>query len=247
MGILIASKALPYPNQLPAESLNVSDFLISFAIAVAFLFLAMKHIRVIKGVVYLALFSGIFFVFSWILPIIPALLISVALIAIREKFRDMLTHNFVLSVAIGGIGSYFGILIGLKEAIVILLILSIYDIFAVKSGYMVKFAKRLAERNVPLSFVFGDISIRNFSISRIEWGKEGRKKIFILGGGDVAFPTMINVSAFLAIGLKASILIIIFSALGLFLNHLIVIKKRQAIPALPLITLGCLIGIILSI
>ncbi len=246
IGMFIASRALPIISQTHVENLSATNFLISFAIAVAFIFLAMRHVKVIKGVVYLALFSGIFFVFSWIFPLIPAILISIALIIVREKFGNMIIHNLVLSIAIGGIGSYFGILISLEEAILIILILSIYDIFAVKSGYMVKFAKKLTEKRVPISFLFGDVSIKNLSISNVEWDK-GKKKIFILGGGDVAFPTMINASAFIAVGLKASILVVVFSTLGLFLNHLIVVKKRQAIPALPLITLGCLIGIILSI
>ena len=71
-----------------------------------------------------------------------------------------------------------------------------------------------------------------------------KNRMAILGGGDVGFPILFTAVAYKFIGSKA-LFIPIFSSLSLFFL-LYKGKKKKFYPAMPFLTIGCFIGLIIS-
>ncbi|MBS3145707.1 hypothetical protein J4414_02800 [Candidatus Woesearchaeota archaeon] len=112
-----------------------------------------------------------------------------------------------------------------------MILISIYDMYAVwKSKHMIKLAKFQSK-------------LKTFAGLFIPYEKN---KAAILGGGDIAFPLLFAGVVLLEKGLYPSILIIVYSALALFLLFLFG-KKKKFYPAMPFISLGCFLGYLVSL
>jgi presenilin-like A22 family membrane protease len=230
-------------------STSIVSFLIAFAIATALIVLLLKFFK--GGMFFQALMAFLIFigaetVFSTYLPYMLALLIAVGLVALRFLMPNVLVQNLTIMIAIAGIGASIGLMIPVPAIIVLLAVLSIYDIIAVyKTKHMVTLFKGMVERGVPLSLVVPDKAHK--LKSKIKHAKPGTGEFLMLGTGDIAFPVIFAVSA-LQYGLLSSICVIIGAFVGLAVVHVILtLKGKGAVPALPPIAVFSILGFVVSL
>jgi len=179
------------------------------------------------------------------------------LFAIWKVYRpNIYVHNITELFMYAGIAVIFVPLLNIFWVIMLLLAISAYDMFAVwKSKHMVKMAEFQTKSNVfaglfiPYSLKKGKITkIRPVKAKKVS-KKEGR--VAILGGGDIAFP-MIFSGVIMEYLIKAqqltkfnalleSFIVTFFVTIALSLL-LFKSEKGKFYPAMPFITLGCLVG-----
>jgi len=134
-----------------------------------------------------------------------------------------------------------------------MLVISVYDVLAVRLGYMLWMVKRLSESGTLPAFVIP----RRISAWNLNLKEAGFKKLFedvsaemefsILGGGDIGFPLLLIVSVFFVYGFTSSAIVAVFSLLGLVSAYLIqlFLLKGKPMPALPPISFLSLIGFLI--
>ena len=184
------------------------------------------------------------------LPILVASLISIACGLLWFFIPRVWLHNLLMMFTLASVGSVFGFLFSPWTVIAFMFVISVYDVLAVRFGYMMWMVKKLAQSEVLPAFIIPkEISNWNVDLKRareVEDESEGRE-FSILGGGDIAFPLLLIVSIFFAYGFADSIIVAMFSLLGLICAYLIQLffLKGKAMPALPPITFVSFIGLLI--
>jgi len=190
------------------------------------------------------------------LPISIAAVIAVSLAFFKIFKRNLLVHNFTELLIYPGIAAIFVPILNFYTLIALLVIISVYDMWAVwKSGLMQKMAKsQLDNLKIIGGFMVPYISkktgqkIKKWkkTLKRSELKKKKIKMdIAILGGGDVVFPIIAAGVMFKTFGLYSAILVIIGATLGLaylFARS----EKKKFYPAMPFISTGIFIAIGIS-
>jgi len=274
----VSAPNLPYGMQ-PPELKTESDFrsmlyglLIAFVIAISLLFLLTRfNLAVVLRiwffiVVLIALgiaFNAIFPEFKYLS--LFAILLALPLTYIKIFKQNFLVHNLTELLIYPGIAAVFVPILNLWTIIALLIIISIYDIWAVwHSGVMQKMAKYQMEKLKIFSGFFVPYLSKKvkLKIQKMKSSDLKKKKIkvnvAILGGGDVIFPiiaagVMMKVFGFNAVDLFGRTLLIPTSALlvtagatlglaGLFFMA----EKKKFYPAMPFITAGIFAGMLLS-
>ena len=238
----------PGPPYKPAQ-IDIFQFLVSFLLATL---LMLFFLNVFKGkLLFEVLFSGaVIFGSQGPLGIIfnkfDAFLLSFAIVIFRFSYSRIWTQNLAIIIAISGIAASLGLSAKPLMALLILVLLSIYDIIAVyKTRHMVKLFKGMAKRGAVLALVVPKSFFLWFG--RFEDINEKNKDEFVfLGTGDLVLPLFFAVSAF-SLGVQFSLGIILGAAMGLTVDHIIFMnqKTRKPIPALPAITLFSILGYVL--
>ncbi len=247
--VYVASSPLSVPPYQLVE-ISIFQFLFSFLIATLLMLLFLK---IFKGkFMFEIFFSGaVIFGAQGPLGIIfvkfTAFLIAIVIAALRFIYPRILTQNLAIIIAIAGIAASLGMSVKPLMALIILILLSVYDIIAVyKTRHMVKLFKGMAKRGAVLALVVP----KSFSLwfNKFEIIKPENKNEFIfLGTGDLALPVFFAISA-LSSGIEFSLFIIFGAIIGFTVNHLIFInqKERKPIPALPVIAFFSILGYLFS-
>lgn len=168
--------------------------------------------------------------------------------ALLKIFRPgILVHNLTEPLIYSGIAVIFVPLINLFSMIILLLLISVYDAYAVwKSKHMIKLAKLQTEAKL-FSGMLIPYQFKKLKQARKMPSKLLRKgkgiKVAVLGGGDIAFPLLFTGVILKTYGLWQALLIIPFTALALFLLFYKG-KKNRFYPAMPFLTAGCIAGFI---
>jgi len=161
-----------------------------------------------------------------------------------KVFRpNVLIHNFTEIFVYGGLAAIFVPVFNLWSINILLLLISVYDMYAVwKSKHMVFLAKSQAKANIFAGLL---IPYSKHHLS-LKMDKSNRKKekgrTALLGGGDIGFPLIFTGVVLHSFGVWQSLIIPIFSGAALFLL-LIKGNKDKFYPAMPFITLGCWLGL----
>jgi len=239
--IFVAQNISPQP-------ISPWQFLFYFFLATVFLLFIIYFFKFKKGkglilklLFLLAIGFGDIFFFSLFLPDILNFLIVSILIFFLIKKPFLIVHNLAVVFAVAGVGAGLGIRLTPDMVILLLLIFSIYDFIAVyKTKHMVKMAKEMVKGQAILGFVIPQ-KISDFPTHLKEVKPGGR--FLILGAGDIVFPLILAVSL-IPQGILNSLIVALFSLVGLFAGFLIFISKktRQPMPALPPIALFSIIG-----
>lgn len=262
------------PEVKPVE--GFSSIIFAFVIAVLLMFLLMKFnfktvLRVwFFVVVILAIgitINSLLFYFGLPYASLIAALIALPLAFFKIFKRNLLVHNITELMIYPGIAAVFVILfsswgsLGIWFIIILLILISAYDIYAVwHSGFMQKMAKFQINQ---LKFFAG------FFVPYL--GKKERKKVkalrqkykekqipqkvlkkkkiqvslAILGGGDVIFPIIAAGIFFKVFGLISALFITAGATLAL-LALFATARKGKFYPAMPFLTAGIFIGMLLS-
>jgi len=253
---------LPY-GMSPPKDVNPWDALkqISFAIAfaVVLMLLLMKFrtewfLRIwFLLVITLALgitFNALFFLTPLAsVSSIIAIIIAIPLAFIKVFRRNMLVHNFTELLIYPGIAAIFVPLLNLWTAVLLLILISLYDMYAVwHSGFMQKMAKyQINTLKIFSGFFVPYVGKKEQElINSTPKAKLKMKKIkvnlAILGGGDVVFPMILAGVVLRQFGPLSAIIVSICAALAL-LGLFYISKKGKFYPAMPFISVGCFLGL----
>jgi len=274
---------LPYGME-PPEEINPNNSIISilfaFAIAVTLFFVltrikAEKFIRlwffVVTTIAIGLTLNVIFFKFNLLYAGFLALIVALPLAYFKIFKRDLVVHNLTELMIYPGIAAVFVPILNGLGIIILLLAISLYDIWAVwKSEFM----KKMAEYQMhKLKFFTGFFvpyadkkQRKKIKLLRQKYKNKSDKvkenafkkakikvNLAILGGGDVIFP-IITAGVFYKIfrdvagtlnGILPALIITASATLGL-LYLFVLAKKGKYYPAMPFITIAMFLGMIVN-
>ncbi len=193
-----------------------------------FLFLIKKRkIVFTRFWIILSYFFATFFAFNVFFNEILSFLFASAIIILRHVLKSKWMHNFGELIAYFGIVQIFVPMFSPITVVILLLLLSIYDLISVfVTKHMIKLVKTSMETGYVPAIVFS-------------------KTPSMLGGGDFIFPAIYS-SVMWAYGLnKIAIFSAVAAAFGL-LFLLLIGKKKKAYPALPPITIAMYLATLIA-
>lgn len=235
LGLLIInnSDVLPYDLDRPVFSeqfgfLQLFGYVL-IASGVALVIALFGFARLWRFVFFISVFFCLTISFSAFLPDNPALIFAF-FITLGKMFRvNLLLHNLAELFIYGGLAAIFVPALSLSGVGFLLVLISIYDMIAVwQTKHMVKLAKFQVEANM-------------FTGLLIPYQKS---KVAMLGGGDIGFPLIFTGVAYATLGVNA-LIIPIFAGIALYFL-LMKGNKNKFYPAMPFISAGCFLGLLIS-
>lgn len=236
-----------------------SGIIFAFIVAISLLFFLTKFraefilklwffavVSIALGIAFNTIFSN-FIYSSWI-----ALALALPLAFIKVYKRDFLIHNITELLVYPGISVVFIPILNIYTIIALLVLISIYDIWAVwHSGIMQKMAKYQIDKLKVFSGFFvpylskkQKAKLKKIKKSKLK-NKKMRVNVGILGGGDVVFPIITAGVVLQKFGLVASLFVIAGATLGL--SYLFFFsEKKKFYPAMPFITAGIFLGLLIN-
>jgi len=189
--------------------------------------------------------------------------IALVLAVLKVLKPNVIIHNITEVLMYAGIAVFLVPLLNVFWAFILLLVISLYDMYAVwKSKHMVKMAKFQAESKVfaglfipytpkaqAAAGIAKPLPPKSLKTASAKTAKQ-EKRNAILGGGDIAFPLLFTGAVMeslvlkglsKAVALQQCMTITITTTLALALLFIFA-KKDKFYPAMPFITAGCLIG-----
>lgn len=184
-----------------------------------------------------------------------AVAIPVGIIKIYTKHQTrnyLILHNATELLIYPGIATVFIPILNIWAVVILLILISIYDIYAVwHSGFMQKMAKYQIETlRIFSGFFIPYISKKDrekLRRARKSKSKKGKKvsvgvNVAILGGGDVVFPMLLAGVVLRELGLFQSLIIAIGATIALGILFYMS-EKGKFYPAMPFISAGCLLAL----
>lgn len=253
----ITSYNLPYGME-PPQDINPGVTLISIAIAIAIavsiMLILMKYnaevlLRIWFFVVVAIALAITLNSFALKIPNAPIIALAIAIpIAFFKIFKNnVILHNLTELAIYPGIAAIFVPLLNIWAIVILLILISLYDMYAVwHAGFMQKMAKyQMQKVKVFAGFFVPYMSKKQRAIlkkSKKKKVKNVKVAVAILGGGDVVFPIILAGVVLNTLGLAQALFIPIGATLalaGLFYLS----KKGKFYPAMPFITAGCFIAL----
>ncbi|MBN1544754.1 hypothetical protein JW898_04820 [Candidatus Woesearchaeota archaeon] len=176
-----------------------------------------------------------------------SLILALGIATIKIYRPNIIVHNVSEIFIYGGLAAIFVPIMNLYAIVILLLLISVYDMIAVwQSKHMIKMAKFQTE-----SRVFAGLSIPYQLPNKIEdagkkksGGKKAQEEVksAILGGGDIGFPLLFAGVLMKSVGFLKVLVVPAVVTVALFLL-LYFAKKDKFYPAMPFITAGCFAGL----
>jgi len=274
-----SNNELPYGME-PPEDINTQTSIISilfaFALAITLFFVlikikAEKFIRIwffAVTVIAMGLTINAFIILLLKSPPNPYEYISILVFIITIPLayfkifkRNIFVHNFTELLIYPGIAAVFIPILNVLGIIILLLAISLYDIWAVWHS---KFMQNMANFQINKIGVFGGFFVpyagkkvrqkikllkekyknkkdleRHFKKAKI------KVNLAILGGGDIIFPIITAGIFYKYLGLIPSLIITASATLGL-LFIFILARKGKFYPAMPFLTIAMYLGMMIS-
>lgn len=255
---------LPYGLEPPEENnpqTSVLSIIFAFIIAISLMTLLMK-------------FNAEFFLRFWFFAVIAiALAISAYAFLFHIDFKDatllslaisipfafwkvyrrnIFVHNITEVFVYPGISAIFVPILSIPSIIFLLLLISVYDMYAVwHSGFMQKMAKYQMKNLKIFSGLFVPYLTKQqrkqLSILREKGTKKTSMKVHvaILGGGDIVFPAILSGVVLNSLGFWPAVIVALGATIALAVL-LAYSEKGKFYPAMPFITIGCLIALMIA-
>ncbi len=230
--------------------------LMVFGALVFFLILLRLKLEVIFKIFFavLVIWGGVI-LFSLFLPVYLAFLPAIALLLLWIFYSWVWVNDLILINGMVIFGLVFGLCFSPWAVLIILVAISIYDIYAVHKG---KFMQKLVGGMIKSGTIFGflipiaktsdflaPIKEASDDIFNVLAGGE-RERFSLLGGGDVAFSILMTVSVFVHYGLLGSLLVAGFGLVGSWTMYAIfILRKGRPMAALPPIAFFLIIGFLI--
>ncbi len=240
-------------NSVPIKPISFSwsglvAYLVFF-VAVSFVLFRFKKVAsiLLKCFLILIVFSGSQIIFGIFIPPFWDIIAALATVLVFSLVRNVLTHNVGIILGIAGVSSILGLSISPQAVVVLMVVLSFYDIAAVYwTHHMIHMAKGMVESGAIFGFVI-PFAFKDFLSHQSHVAENMGGKFMILGSGDIGIP-IIMASSLAAVSLRQATITSIFSLGGLFLTHLIFVNQSQRKPmaALPPIATMTIIGYLIS-
>jgi presenilin-like A22 family membrane protease len=229
-------------------------FSVVLVMALVLFLVPVRILRVIMKALFAVMFAwGVFIVLvfwtAW-----PVALGAAALVGLAWFFTPRVwLHNAVMVIAMVSVGAVFGRLISTWTALLLLIVIAIYDFLAVRFGFMLWLAGKMSESNtlpafyIPRAIKDWRSGLQAGVVNKIVAEQPGEREGSILGGGDIAFPVLLVSASFFAYGLGKAALLAAFTLVGLIGAYWIQARflKGRPMPALPPIAVMALAGVLL--
>lgn len=238
--------------QAPISEIGVSDFLIYFLIGTVVVFVFSHRSKVSNFAMFaffvFTLFLGMNFFLSLFINPVSAFYFAVAVIIARFIFPSIFLHNVIFLFSIVAFSSALSLQFKPMTIIVILALLAVYDIVSVYwTKHMVKMAKAMIEKHLIFGFIIPEKIKYNFwgvekAKPGLPAGRQGMGVVF-LGGGDVGLPLFL-VANVAATNIVQGLVVAVFAVLGMTLSYYLFVsqKLKKPMPALPPISMMCILG-----
>jgi presenilin-like A22 family membrane protease len=184
------------------------------------------------------------------LPSFISALIALPVAYIKVFGRNLLMHNLTELLIYPGIAVIFVPLLSIWTVILLLILISAYDIYAVwHAGFMQKMAKyQIQNLKVFSGFFIPYMNKKGAALVKKLREKKGavvkniKVNLAILGGGDVVFPIILAGVVLREMGTASALIVSLGATLALaFLFY--ISKKGKFYPAMPFISAGCFIAL----
>ena len=214
----------------PSDVSNSFYYLLMILAFTILVILLAKRKEFLKAIFYFLIFLTYIYAFLPFLGIF-SVLPSVVLLSLLVLKRNWIVLNISGILIASAITAIFGISFEPYPAIILLVILAIYDYIAVyKTKHMIRLAESVSDINVPVLFVIP---------------RKGKNAI--MGVGDVVIPNILAVSSYTFNHcLMQSVLVIIFGYIGLLSLMTLVERKGGAHAGLPFLNTGAIAGYLLG-
>ncbi len=269
---------IPY-GMSPPENINPASSLISIIIAIAVAVVLMLILMRFRIEIFLRLWflfviiiaigisvNALFFstnlpsmmldfgIFSMSASSFTALVIALPLAFMKIFKRGIFVHNLTELLIYPGIAVIFVPLLSLWTVILLLILISVYDMYAVwHAGFMQKMAKyQIQNLKVFSGFLVPYLGkkendmVKNMkSMSEKQFKRKAKKikvNVAILGGGDVVFPIILAGVVLRTLG-PISALIVALGATAALAFLFWISKKGRFYPAMPFISMGCFLAL----
>jgi presenilin-like A22 family membrane protease len=258
--VAVQEKVFAEVNEIISPDVSLWPVLLYFfgvvvVIALVLFFIPLNKLKYFFKILFALMFAwGVFIVSYFFMPD-PAAYALAAVAAIVWLFWARIwLHNILLLVALAAAGSIFGFLFSPWTFMIFMLVIAVYDVVAVRFGFMVWMADRMSGAASLPAFVFpkkvSDINLNLKAIQVGEIKKEAadKREHTILGGGDIGFPLMLSNSVYFTYNMNAAILTGAFGVVGLIGAFAIqkIWLKGKPMPALPPIAIMSLIGFVIA-
>jgi presenilin-like A22 family membrane protease len=169
-------------------------------------------------------------------------------------FARVWLQDLLLFVALAAAASVFGYIFDPLTFMIFMLIIAVYDVLAVKFGFMIWMADKMSDTSSLPAFIFPknmkdvNASLKVVQFSELKKVEPEKREHTILGGGDIGFPLMLAVAVYFSYGMGGAILVGGCALVGIMLAFVIQQYWLQGkpMPALPPITFMALIGYLIT-
>jgi len=261
----VSAPGLPYGMQTPEITQESEFYALLPSIVIAFIIAILLVIFLSKFKIDFVLKAWFFLVIIIALGIainsfIPSfkysawivLIIALPLAFFKIYRQNFFVHNLTELLVYPGIAAVFVPILNLLTAIILLILISVYDMWAVwHSGIMQKMAKYHINnlKIFPGFFVpYIGKGVKD-KLKKLKKSQLKKKKIkvnvAILGGGDVIFPIIAAGVVLKTLGLLPALFVTAGATLGLGYLFFFA-EKKKFYPAMPFITAGIFLGMILG-
>lgn len=244
----------PAPFWTSLGPIIIYIFSVVIVLGIVLYVIPMSALKKALRIVFSILFAwGVFIALVFWLPVAIAVIIS-AIVGLAWLLAPRIwLHNIAMLLAMASLGAVFGRMISPWTAMILLLIIAVYDFLAVRFGYMLWLATKLSESStLPAFFIPRFLSewkgsLQEKNIADLAEVKPAERDFSILGGGDIGFPILLVSSVYFAYGFTDAIIVALFSLVGIIGAYWIqaVFLKGKPMPALPPIAALSLIGLLI--
>lgn len=211
----------------------------------------LKQGWIISGFILLSVAASIYYVLVAFMDPLLALVPTVAMLLLLRFYPEWYVIDIFGILVCAGISSLFGVSMTTLPALLLLLVLAVYDAISVyKTRHMISLAEGVISIKAPLLFVVPksrDYSFRRDQVS-VSSGEGGKRGAYFLGLGDAIIPTILVISADWSLPAAASIwgvsLLSLGAMIGTCLGFLALMTTSRDRPqaGLPFLNSGAIIG-----
>ena len=254
----IVMKPLPYGLERPqVENQSTSFIYITLAILIGtfFVLLLVKFNKpfIWKAWFFVTVWLTLSIAFAAFINAIIAGILALAVTFLKAFKPNIFVQNSSEIFIYGGLAAIFVPILNLFAAFMLLLVISVYDFIAVyKTKHMIKLAKFQSKSKVFaglfIPYEKGKIVSKSSAVVS-EAPRKEKVKVAVLGGGDIGFTLIFAGVVMKSLMLKETILVGFLKTLVIpivvsiaLLLLLIKGEQNKFYPAMPFLSMGCLIG-----
>jgi len=255
--------ALPYPPESIWNTVLFLAMLLAFTLFILIL-IRFGVKRLLSAIIALSLFFTFYYIFASLsiaaagetnLAGLATLVLSIGATVVLYKFPEWYVIDTLGILLCAGVASIFGIAVGIIPALVLLVLLAVYDAISVyRTKHMITLAEGVLSLKAPILFVIPkrrDYSfIKEGLAVKSEDGEPKERGAFVIGMGDMIMPTILVVSANVFLGgtgffsLPAvGAMIGSLAGLGVLLT---MVKQGKPQAGLPPLNAGTIIGFLVG-
>jgi presenilin-like A22 family membrane protease len=261
LALYVASqeKVFVQVNQIASPNVSLPPIILYFfgvvlVVALVLFFIPLRALKALFRILFTLMFAwGVFIVAGLTLPWYWPYILAVGLGLAWLLWARIWLHDLLLVVTLAGAGAVFGFIVSPWTFMIFMLIIAVYDVLAVRFGFMVWMAERMSQSTSLPAFIFprdvGDwmSSLKSVSFAELKEQEVEEREHAVLGGGDIGFPLMLATSVYFQSNLAGAVLVGGFALVGLISAFFIQMYwlKGKPMPAMPPITFFSLIGLLL--